>query len=501
MKKIIILGGGTAGWMAAILFAHNWAKQGIAVELIESSDIGIIGVGEGSTPALKLFFDELKIDESEWMPECNATYKCGIRFENWTHRQGHQSYFHPFASVIDKHSLPMFMHNTQMRLKGLDLDAQPDRFFISNLLAKKCLAPKVPYHFPFEMLYGYHFDSHLLGKFIAKKAKALGVTHRVASVISAAQTESGDISSVTSKEGETFEADFFVDATGFASMLLQKTLQSPFVSYKKHLFNDAAVTLPSAMDEKIPSETLSIAMNNGWRWKIPLTHRFGNGYVYASDFCSADQAEEELRRSLGLLNDPVEARHLKMKVGRVETHWLKNCLGVGLSQGFIEPLEATALFLVQQTIGIFIDSIERGQFSDMYRNEFNQRINQYFDNTRDYIITHYKTSNRQDTDYWKTNTQQLEDLSPNLVQLYNSWMSGKDIAQEVERLKISQYYSAPSWYCIMAGMGVFPEQEKLRQPNARDHLYDLDKLDDFLERCSSNFPDHKTYLSEQKKSR
>ncbi len=487
--------------MAASLFAHHWIKKGIAIELIESSDIGIIGVGEGSTPALKLFFDQLAIDESEWMPECNATFKSGIRFENWTHRQGCESYFHPFASVLDKHSLPMFMHNAQMRLKGLDLDAHPDRFFVANLIAKKCLAPKAPYHFPFEMLYGYHFDSHLLGKFIAKKAKAFGVAHTIASIASVSQTESGDIQSVTSTSGEIFEADFFVDATGFASILLQKTLQSPFVSYRQHLFNDSAITLPTAIGEKIPSETLSIAMNNGWRWKIPLTNRYGNGYVYASDFCSSDQAEEELRRSLDLLDDPVEARHLKMKVGRVESHWFKNCLGVGLSQGFIEPLEATALFLVQQTIGIFIDSLERGQFADTYRTEFNQRINQYFDNTRDYIITHYKTSNRKDTEYWKANTESLNDLPTNLVQLYNSWMSGKDIAQEVERLKISQYYSGPSWYCIMAGMGIFPEPEKLRKPEARDFQYDLYKLDNFLERCSINFEDHATYLSAQKKSR
>ena len=497
MKNIVILGGGTAGWMAAILFAKQWGDKDCAITLIESSDIGIIGVGEGSTPALKQFFDQLNIEESEWMPACNATYKCGIRFDKWSHRKGFSSYFHPFASMLDKHSLPIFIHNSQSRLKGLDVCTTPDRFFITNLLAKKCLAPKTPEHFPFDMLYGYHFDSGLLGQFLKRKSISLGVRHRFAKVSSVTQSDNGNINFLTTDQGEQISGDFFIDATGFSSLLLQKTLKVPFNSYQENLFNDSAVTMPSIIGESIPSETQSTALKNGWAWKIPLTNRFGNGYVYSSAFCSAEEAELELRQHLQLLDADLNVKHLKMKIGRVNQHWFKNCLAVGLSQGFIEPLEATALFLVQQTLGYFIDYFEKGNFTDKYQAEYNQKINQYFEGTRDYIVTHYKTSDRQDTEYWRENTCKTDNISNVLQQIYSCWMSGGDLSREIERLKISHYYSAPSWYCILSGMGIFPSQDSLRKPGDSDNLYDLKKLDDFLQRCSLNFQDHRQFLHHQ----
>src|SRR5690606_31124892 len=153
--------------------------------------------------------------------------------------------------------------------------------------------------------------------------------------------------------------DYFIDCSGFVSLLLQQHLKVPFISYEKTLFNNAAVTMPTPADIVIPSETRATALTNGWAWKIPLTEHSGNGYVYSNHFISADAAETELRAHLGLLDADVNARHLKMNVGRVESHWEKNCLAVGLSQGFIEPLEATALFLVQQTLGLFVDALQR----------------------------------------------------------------------------------------------------------------------------------------------
>ncbi|HSC67279.1 MAG TPA: FAD-dependent oxidoreductase, partial [Cellvibrio sp.] len=290
MKKIVIVGGGTAGWMSALVMAREWINQGIDIHLLESPEVGIIGVGEGSTPALKAFFDALGIAEAEWMPECNATYKCGIRFENWSGRPGCDSYFHPFPSALDRQTLPIFMHNVQARLRGADLYTHPDRFFISPRLAQQCLAPLAPENFPFDVHYGYHFDAVLLGQFLRKKAIARGVGHSYGHVSEVRQQESGDIASLVTDKGEVIGADFFVDCTGFASLLLQKTLQVPFVSYRNNLFNDAAVAMPTDIGEKIPSETVSTALKHGWAWKIPLTNRYGNGYVYSSAFCSADQA-------------------------------------------------------------------------------------------------------------------------------------------------------------------------------------------------------------------
>jgi flavin-dependent dehydrogenase len=500
MKKIVIVGGGTAGWMSALIMAREWIKKGFTITLVESPEIGIIGVGEGSTPALKMFFDALGIAEREWMPACNATYKCGITFENWSTRPGYESYFHPFSAALDRQSLPIFMHNVQARLRGADLYTHPDRFFISSRIAKQCLAPVAPENFPFDVHYGYHFDAGLLGQFLRKKAVEMGVNHCYGHVAEIKQHETGDIASLVIDKREAIDkggeihADFFVDCTGFAGLLLQKTLNSPFISYSNNLLNDSAVAMPSVIGEKIPSETVSAALKHGWAWKIPLTNRYGNGYVYSSAFCSADEAEHELRERLGLLDADVPVRHLKMKIGRVQEHWVKNCLAVGLSQGFIEPLEATALFLVQQTVAIFAEYFTKGEFTDRLRADFNQRVNGHFDGVRDYIVTHYKTSSRTDTEYWRANTADQQDISPVMRELYSAWMEGKDLAAEVNRLQIASYYPAPSWYCILSGMGILPGAEQVRKPTPDEARFDLAALDEFLRRCTLNFIDHRQLL-------
>lgn len=495
MKKIVIVGGGTAGWMCALVMAREWIKKGASVSLLESPEVGIIGVGEGSTPALKMFFDALDIKEAEWMPACNATYKCGITFENWSTKPGYEYYFHPFSAALDRQSLPIFTHNVQARLRGADVHAHPDRFFISTRIARQCLAPVAPENFPFDVHYGYHFDAVLLGQFLRGKAIERGVSHRYGHVAEVKQHDSGDIAALMMTDGELVEADFFVDCTGFSSLLLQQTLKTPFISYSNNLLNDSAVAMPSAIDEKIPAQTISTALKHGWAWKIPLTNRYGNGYVYSSAFCSKDEAEHELRARLGLLDADVPVRHLKMKIGRAQEHWVNNCLAVGLSQGFIEPLEATALFLVQQTVAVFTDYFSKGEFTDRYRSEFNQRINGHFDGVRDYIVTHYKTSSRTDTEYWRANTADQQDISPVMRELYSAWFAGKDLAAEVARLNIGAYYPAPSWYCIFSGMGILPGAPQMRKPTADEARFDLPSLDEFLRRCTLNFSDHRAVLN------
>lgn len=489
VKRIIILGGGTAGWMTANTFARAFADKNILITVVESPTVDIIGVGEGSTPALKGFFDDLGIEESEWMPACNATYKCGITFENWSTRPGFESYFHPFASMLDNMSLRMFIFNTKMRVGGADVYAHPDRFFISSLLAKKNLAPKPSANFPFDVWYGYHFDSVLLGKFLHKKALQRGVIYKSAHIADVNLSDNGDIASILTKEGETIAADFFVDCTGFAGILIDKALKTPFVSYSNNLFNDAAIAMPTDIGEGIPSETVSTALKYGWAWKIPLTNRYGNGYVYSSSHCSADQAEFELRQRLGQLDSDTPARHLRMKIGRVTKHWHRNCLAVGLSQGFIEPLEATALFFVQLTASSFADYFIEGDLGEKAQAKYNSYLNARFEGTRDYIVTHYKTNSRTDTDYWRENTDN-PNISSSLQSIYAQWMSGKGLAPDA-----SISYPSFSWYCILAGMGIFPDKKDLRLPNKRESQINLDQIDDFINRSASNFHDHRKVLN------
>jgi 2-polyprenyl-6-methoxyphenol hydroxylase-like FAD-dependent oxidoreductase len=494
VRSVVIVGGGTAGWMTALILARSLIERGVQITLLESPTVGIIGVGEGSTPWLRGFFDSLGIEEAEWMPPCHATYKCGIAFEGWSTKPGFERYFHPFASMLDNLTMKQFVHNVEARVNGARVDAHPDRFFIAARLAAQRRAPKAPDGFPFDIWHGYHFDAVLLGQFLHQKALERGVRYQSCHVTHANLDSSGAIASVSTQEGEAIAADFFVDCTGFAGLLIDKALHTPYVSFASNLFNDAAVALPTLLWDSLPSETVSIAMQHGWAWRIPLTSRFGNGYVYSSQFCSADEAETELRRNLGLLEADVPARHLKMKIGRVTRHWNRNCLAVGLSQGFIEPLEATALLFIQQTAAQFVEFLERGDVSEVAQERFNARVNEHFEGTRDYIVTHYKTNTRQDTEYWRANAANLN-LSDDLKRLYSLWMAGKSIAPAVRQQALGKGYPVFSWYSILAGMGIFPDAQQLREPSAEEGRFSMAEIDNLLSRSCANYPDHREALT------
>ncbi|MEW6994283.1 tryptophan halogenase family protein [Colwelliaceae bacterium MEBiC 14330] len=522
--NIVILGGGTAGWMTANLMAAAWQAQlsngQLSITLIESPAIGIIGVGEGSTPQLKTFFNAIGVAEKDWMPACNATYKNGILFKDWSTRTGFTRYFHPFTSIIDAHTAPAFIHNSHFRRQGYDIDSHVDRFFLAATLAEQQKAPIGQESFPFDISYGYHFDAVLLGKFLSKVASGNGVKHLVAKVEQVILAKSGDISQLLLDNGDTISADLFVDCSGFDSLLLQQTLQIPFVSFKDNLFNDRAVTIatPRPPEQKINSQTISTAMKYGWAWDIPLTNRTGNGYVYSSQFCSAEQAEQELREKLGLTDSDIKANHLTMKVGRVTQHWHRNCLAVGLAQGFIEPLEATSLHFVQETIEGFITAYNDvvcppSRLSHSKANEsaiiressnsqkvaadkalFNQKMNARFDGIRDYIVGHYRLSNRTDNDYWRLNSEN-PNISNNLKKIVQAWLHGQDLNKAFVEGKINSFYPPVSWHALLAGYGVFPQPNQQLAHNSQAHKYDLNHIDQFIRRSALNYDDHQVFLT------
>jgi 2-polyprenyl-6-methoxyphenol hydroxylase-like FAD-dependent oxidoreductase len=494
MQSIVILGGGTAGWITANLLALNWGDKDIDITLVESPDIGIIGVGEGSTPPLKKFLELIGAKESDWMPRCDATYKVGITFRGWSTRPGFDEYFHPFLCQADELIVPAFFHNSFLRRQGVDLDGHPSQFFIEWELAKQRLAPVAPPNFPFEMGYGYHFNSGLLGEFLREWAEARGVKYRQATVTDVVLKENGFVDYLKTDTEDTIKADFYVDSTGFRSQILQQALGVPFESCEDVLFNDSAVVFPTEPDENPEPQTVSTALKYGWAWKIPLTKRFGNGYVYSSKYVDDDEAEREFREHLGLEDSDLEARRLKFKVGRVKEHWVKNCLAVGLSQGFIEPLEATALDMVQETVARFVQSVNKGNFTDQYRDEFNDRISGRFDAVRDYIVCHYRISTRTDTDYWR-DCGSNEKISTSLRQILGSWMQGKNITDELERQNLDVYFPNVSWNCLLAGKGIMPTDDQVRPGNETAHKYDLGEIAKFRKGCAMNFPAHNEQLA------
>ena len=484
---ILIVGGGTAGWMAACLMAHHWGDRA-HITVVESHDIGIIGVGEGSTPQLKAFFDRLGIAESEWMPACNATYKSGIRFTGWSDRAGHASYFHPFPTELDVHTQAAFQLHTRARRTGRDVPAHPDRFFLSETIARQRLCPIPAENFPFAIGYGYHFDAVLVGQFLRRHAvDNLNVTHLERTVERVETGENRSIAAIHCSNGERIAADLFVDASGFRAILIQQALGEPFLPFADNLFNDRAVAMPTPRQTKsLSCETQATALSAGWAWKIPLTNRYGNGYVYSSRYLTPEAAEAELRAHIGV-DDSVEARHLTMKVGRIANSLVGNCLAVGLSQGFIEPLEATALHIVQATVEGFLAAHDAG--TDEAKATFNTALNARYDGIRDYIVCHYRMNRRTDSAYWR-DAARVETLSGNLKAVMTAWFTGADLEAEIARLGIGSYYPSLSWHCLLAGYGTFPQDAKLRPPEPDLPLADMARIDDFIARCARNFGDH-----------
>ena len=443
-SSVLILGGGTAGWMAANLLQRRWAEHGTQISLIESSAIGIIGVGEGSTPQLKAFFDTLGLAETEWMPQCNATYKAGIEFVGWSDRPGCERYFHPFPTDVDHFTQGQFFYSTRARRSGWDVPAHPDPFFVQTRVARDGRAPVAPPNFPFAISYSYHFDAHLIGAFLADFGTSRGIQHIDAKIGSVELDNDGKVKALVAEDGRRFEADFFVDASGFRAAIIEGALREPHRSFSENLFNDRAVVAATPLPAQgIQACTRSIAKSAGWIWNIPLTNRIGNGYVYSSRYIDPGDAARELCEHLGLGED-TQIRHLQMRCGRVERSWVRNCLAVGLAQGFLEPLEATALHLVVNTVESFLNAWENDE-----RDEFNTKIAARYEGVRDYLVCHYRAAQRSDTDYWRDATT-TDALSDSVKGVMSAWFRGQDLEQELRRQDIAQFYLPMSWHCMLA---------------------------------------------------
>lgn len=445
------------------------------------------------------FFEGLGIPESEWMPACNATYKCGIRFPGWSTRPGYQSYYHPFFTLADKDFVQTFFHNVELRRKkNVKVHAHPDAFFVSHYLSSGRFAPVARGGSDYQTDYAYHFDAARIGEFLKEKSQALGVEHMIDTVNKVNRAENGNIESLETDDHGSVAADFFVDCTGFASLLIGKTLGVPYHSYSDTLLNDRAVALPTELDQdSLPSQTISTALKHGWAWKIPLTNRFGRGYVYSSDYCDEDSAEQEMREHIGQNDENIEARHLKMRIGRVERAWENNCLAVGLSQGFIEPLEATALMIVQDTLENFIARFEQDHFTDANRQVFNDKVNLICDGVRDYIFMHYKLNSRGDTKYWQDNRHNKH--TPDFVrELLTTWDKGMDVLGLLQANSERLVYSHTSWICMLAGMGRFPAQPKKVKPSQQ--YADPAIVQQHCEQRLQNFPDHQATIRNMQNS-
>ncbi|NKB37910.1 MAG: tryptophan 7-halogenase [Gammaproteobacteria bacterium] len=475
-ENILIVGGGSAGWMCASVFLNTMGKAGSRITLIESPNIPSIGVGEGTTPLFKRFLNFVGISEEELIRHCKASYKLGIKFPGWTNSEEFPSYFHPFTSPGLTQFEDDFFSYCDRRRQRENLNTDPGDFFFNAALASLSKAPLGPPPCDAGKLeYAYHFDTALVADYLKQRCIDLGINYVSADVSEVVQNDQGDLSHVLTESGEKLTADFFVDCTGFRKLLIGKTLDEKILPYKPRLFNDSACVIRTAVSEDVefPPYTESTALKCGWAWRIPIGSKISWGYVHSSDYTSKEDAEQELRSLIGEDAEGIDALYIKLETGRLAQHWKRNCVAIGLSQGFIEPLEATALALTQFSINRFATHFTRGGYSDAHRDFYNDIINEAFDRTIDYIQMHYKLNTREDSQYW-IDCRENDNITDTMRAIINGWDSGGDFIEVLKEQVHRSSYAPYSWYCIMAGMGRFPENA--RQPTVRQTQHPYHEL-------------------------
>jgi tryptophan 7-halogenase len=399
LKNIVIVGGGTAGWMAAAAFSR-FLGPAYSIRLIESDDIGTVGVGEATIPAIQLFNQSLGIDENEFIRATQGSFKLGIEFADWA-EPGHR-YIHAFGQVGRPLGLLPFYqywlrHHQQGGASSLWDYAPTALAAAQNRFARP---QEKPGSLPSGVAYAYHFDAGLYARFLRKYAEARGVVRTEGEVVDVAlNAETGFVKSVSLVSGEKVEGDVFIDCSGFRGLLIEQALQSGYQDWSEYLPCNRALAVPCASVDPLAPYTRSTAREAGWQWRIPLQHRTGNGYVYCSEFISDAEATDTLLRNLdgAALAEP---RQLRFVTGKRRQIWKKNVVALGLSSGFLEPLESTSIHLIQSGIAKLLNFFPAAGFDAADIDAFNGQMDFEFHSIRDFIILHYKAQNR-DGAFWK----------------------------------------------------------------------------------------------------
>lgn len=447
VKKIVVVGGGTAGWMSAALIS-SVLKGTVEVELVESDDIGIIGVGEATIPPIRLVNSVLGIDEAEFMRETKATVKLAIRFEGWK-EQG-QNYYHTFGDAGVEQGFCSFHHFCQAGSK-VGFDTNIWDYDLNFLCCEQGKFAKMNVANPiWDIPYAYHFDAALYGQYLRSKCEKLGVK-RTEGYIESVELDptAGHVTSLTLRNGQSIKGDLFIDCSGATGLLIQKALNTGFEDWSHWLPCDRAVTVPTEHFKQTKPFTRSIAQPYGWQWAIPLQHRNGNGLVYSSRYCSDEEAINLLLNNLEskAIGEPSV---LRFKTGRVKKQWNKNVVAIGLASGFLEPLESTSIYLIQSAIVRLLKLFPSGNLNTVVVDEYNKQSKSEFEAVRDFIILHYYLNERSDSQFWIDQRNMV--LPERLADKINLFKENGYIAQE--ELDI---FKESSWVQVMLGQGLTPK--------------------------------------------
>ena len=447
--RLMIIGGGTAGWMAAACL-RRFLPRDWSVRLVESDEIGTVGVGEATIPQIRLFNDALGIDEDEFLAATQGTIKLGIEFRDWT-RVGHR-YMHAFGAIGRGLGLVDF-HHYWLRARTAGLAESLDHYSLNERAARARRmqrgAPRTS-RYLLEMPYAYHFDAALYAAFLRRRAEAGGV-ERIEGRIGEVRLDPqrGDVAGVTLDDGRRFDGDFFIDCSGFRGLLIEGALASGYEDWSRWLLNDRAVAVPCAHGTvpQLPW-TGATARDAGWQWRIPLQHRIGNGYVYCSAHIGDDAALDTLLSDLDGAAQ-AEPNQLRFVSGKRRRMWNRNVVALGLASGFMEPLESTSIHLVQAGISRLVKMLPSGAADPAVAAEFNRQSDFEWERIRDFIILHFKATERRDTPYWRDRAEM--DVPDTLAAKIDLFRAQGLIFREHEEL-----FTESGWLQVLVGQAVEP---------------------------------------------
>lgn len=491
IKRIVIVGGGTAGWMTAAALSHRLQRLPVSITLVESEEIGTVGVGEATVPHIRFFNKRLGIDEADFMRRTSATFKLGIEFRNWA-RKG-DSYIHPFGVFGEEIEGVGFHHlwSRFARAGGQD----PIEAFSLPVIAARMDRFAHPHPDPESVLstfsYAYQFDATLYAAYLRAYAEEHGVVRREGRVTDTSQNgETGFVESIALQDGAVIEGELFIDCSGFRGLLIEQALQVGYEDWSNWLPCDRAVAVPSEAQGPLSPYTRATALDAGWAWRIPLQHRVGNGHVYCSHYVSDEAAQNALLAQLDGASQ-AEPRFLKFNTGKRLRQWDRNVVAIGLSAGFLEPLESTSIHLIQLAIGRLLDLFPDRDWDPFCAAEYNRLMDLEYERVRDFLILHYHATERTDTPFWNyVRTMPIPDSLAHRMATFRK----RGI---VVNYRDGMFLDA-SWIAVYIGQRVIPEAADPRTESTSDSslMLRLSEMKHEYAKIAATLPMHDDFLRE-----
>jgi tryptophan halogenase len=491
VRDVVIVGGGTAGWMTAAAFSKVMGNA-CRIRLVESDEIATIGVGEATIPTIKAFNGLLELDEDEFLRRTQGTFKLGIEFVNWG--QVGEAYIHGFGT-IGASLENISCHHYWLKMRRLGQAAELDRYSINTAACRQARymrsVPDMPNSPLGEIANAFHFDAGLYAQYLRGLSEARGVVRTEGRIVQTVLREAdGFIESLVLASGEKITGDFFIDCSGTRALLIGDAMGVPYDDWSRWLPCDRAIAVPCESVSPLLPYTRATAHSAGWQWRIPLQSRIGNGHVYSSQFMNQDEATSILLNHLDG-KQLAEPRYIPFVPGRRKKTWVKNCVAVGLSSGFFEPIESTNIHLIQSAIGRVISLFPNSDFHQADIDEYNGQIQFEYERVRDFIILHYKATQRTDSPFWNhCRNMAIPDSLQHRMDLYAS--NGRAYREAAE------LFAEGSWVQVMNGQGLRPQGyhphvDLLPQAEIKEFLGNIESV---IQKCVDVMPTHEEYIAQ-----